>query len=114
PEGHWAIVRDISERKHAEQERERLQQQLTQSQKLEVVGQLAGGVAHDFNNMLQAILGNATLAQADIPSAHPARDYLDEILASANRSAALTRQLLTFARRQPTAPQVLDLNATIT
>ena len=112
PTGRWSIVRDITERKSAEAEREHLQQQLTQAQKMEVVGRLAGGVAHDFNNMLQAILGNASLALLESPP--PAvRESLEEIRTSAERSADLTRQLLTFARRQAIAPRPLDLNATI-
>lgn len=113
PSGMWATVRDISERKQAELERERLQQQLTQAQKMEVVGRLAGGVAHDFNNMLQAILGNASLALLRLPGNNPVRGELEEIQNSALRSAELTSQLLAFARRQSATPRVLDLNETI-
>jgi PAS domain S-box-containing protein len=109
----YAAARDITERKRAEAERERLQSQLTQAQKMESVGRLAGGVAHDFNNMLQAILGNAALALQDLPPDSPVRECLEEIEKSAHRSADLTRQLLAFARKQTIQPKVLDLNDTV-
>jgi CheY-like chemotaxis protein len=79
---------------------------------MESIGRLAGGVAHDFNNMLQAILGNAALALQAAPPA-PVGEYLNEIRHSAERSADLTRQLLAFASRQTATPRVLDLNDTI-
>ena len=104
---------DITERKRSEEEREKLQSQLTHAQKMESVGRLAGGVAHDFNNMLQAILGNVSLALMDHPSESPTRESLEEIQKSALRSAELTRQLLAFARKQTVAPRVLDLNVTV-
>jgi PAS domain S-box-containing protein len=104
------ITADITERKRAEEERQRLQEQLTQAQKMESVGRLAGGVAHDFNNMLQVILGNADLALQELPPESPARECVEEIEKSARRSADLTRQLLAFARKQTIAPKVLDLN----
>jgi signal transduction histidine kinase len=104
---------EITEQKRAEQERERLRGQLTHAQKMESVGRLAGGVAHDFNNMLQAILGNAALALADVPPDSPLHESLEEIQKSAERSADLTRQLLAFARKQTIAPRVLDLNDTV-
>ena len=104
---------DITERKRGEAEREKLQEQLTQAQKMESVGRLAGGVAHDFNNMLQAILGNAALALEQIPADSPVRENLEEVLKSAQRSADLTRQLLAFARKQTIQPKVLDLNDTV-
>jgi two-component system cell cycle sensor histidine kinase/response regulator CckA len=104
---------DITERKRAEVEKEKLQAQLTHAQKMESVGRLAGGVAHDFNNMLQAILGNVDLALQDLPSDSPVRESLEEIEKSAHRSADLTRQLLAFARKQTIAPEVLDLNETV-
>ena len=104
---------DITQRKKAEQEQERLQSALLQAQKMESVGRLAGGVAHDFNNMLQAILGNTALAMEDLPPQSSLRECLDEIQKSALRSADLTRQLLAFARKQTIRPQVLDLNDTV-
>ena len=107
-----AIGRDVTERTQAEEEKDRLQAQLQQAQKLESIGRLAGGVAHDFNNMLQAILGNATLALEESPDG-PLSEYLVEIKKSAQRSADLTRQLLAFASRQTISPRVIDLNDTI-
>lgn len=107
-----AFATDVSERKRSEAERENLQTQLQQAQKMESIGRLAGGVAHDFNNMLQAILGNTTLALEEAPSG-PIAEYLHEIRRSADRSADLTRQLLAFASRQTVSPRVIDLNDTI-
>jgi CheY-like chemotaxis protein len=80
---------------------------------MESVGRLAGGVAHDFNNMLNVILGHAELLLDDAPEGHPMRSDLEEISKAAQRSADLTRQLLAFARKQTVAPKVLDLNDTI-
>ncbi|OPZ16016.1 MAG: Blue-light-activated protein [candidate division BRC1 bacterium ADurb.BinA364] len=107
-----AII-DITDAKRAEQEREKLTEQLAQAQKLESVGRLAGGVAHDFNNMLNVILGHAEMARDDLPQNHPMRASLEEILKAAQRSANLTRQLLAYARRQTVMPRVLDLNETV-
>jgi PAS domain S-box-containing protein len=103
-------VRDITERRKTEGERERLQDQLVQAQKMESVGRLAGGVAHDFNNMLNVINGYAELALDKIDPDEPLYSALAEIQSAARRSADLTRQLLAFARRQTVAPRVLDLN----
>ncbi|MBU1413786.1 response regulator [Myxococcota bacterium] len=107
------MVSDITGRKQAEAERERLESQLLQAQKMESVGQLAGGVAHDFNNMLSIILGNAENACDQMSPEHPAYPALQEILLTAKRSAELTRQLLAFARKQEINPRVLELNETI-
>ncbi|NLG34655.1 MAG: response regulator [Lentisphaerae bacterium] len=107
------IARDITSIKQAEQEQERLQAQMNQMQKMESVGRLAGGVAHDFNNMLQAILGHVELAMEQIRPDHPVHENLQEIRKAASRSADLTRQLLAFARKQTIAPRVLDLNQTV-
>jgi PAS domain S-box-containing protein len=104
---------DITESKRAAAEKAELETQFQQAQKMESVGRLAGGVAHDFNNMLQAILGNVHLAMAGIPPVSAARENLEEIQKCAQRSAELTRQLLTFARKQTIAPKVLDLNETV-
>jgi PAS domain S-box-containing protein len=102
------------ERQRAETEKAKLEGQLHQAQKMESVGRLAGGVAHDFNNMLQAILGNVSLALLEnLPADSIVRESLQEIQKCALRSADLTRQLLAFARRQTIAPKVLDLNATV-
>ena len=108
------VVRDISERKKAEQERHKLEEQLVQAQKMESVGRLAGGIAHDFNNMLSVILGNTELMLADAPLPAEGRATLTEIQDAARRSAELTRQLLAFARRQTIEPVSLDLNDAMT
>ncbi len=104
------ITRDMTERVHEEEERQRLEQHLQDMQKIEAVGRLAGGVAHDFNNMLQTILGYTELAIQDAPKGSPLQEYLAEIRAAGQRSAALTHQLLAFARRQTIRPQALNLN----
>jgi PAS domain S-box-containing protein len=109
-----AIVRDITERKQAEAEKEKLQSQLIQSQKIESVGRLAGGVAHDYNNMLGVILGHADLAILKAKDHPSVLNHLREIHNAAQRSAELTQQLLAFARRQTIAPKVMDLNAAVT
>jgi two-component system cell cycle sensor histidine kinase/response regulator CckA len=109
----FIVCEDITERKLAEKERENLQAQLFQAQKMEVLGRLAGGVAHDFNNMLFAILGHTELALRLSNPADPIYDYLKVIEESTYRSADLVRQLLAFARQQTVAPKVLDLNDTV-
>ncbi|MBI5584535.1 MAG: PAS domain S-box protein [Deltaproteobacteria bacterium] len=111
--GFYVLAIDLTEKKRAEQEREKLQAQLLQAQKMESVGRLAGGVAHDFNNMLSVILGHAELALMTLrPDQSPYND-LKEIHQAAKRSADLTRHLLAFARKQLIRPQVIDLNATV-
>ena len=111
--GFTGIGRDISDRKHAEEERIKLESQLHQAQKMESVGSLAGGVAHDFNNKLSVILGHTYLAltESDQDKVH---DSLEEIRKATEQSADLTRQLLAFARKQTIAPKVIDLNETVT
>jgi len=104
---------DVSARKTAEEEREKLQVKLHQAQKMESVGRLAGGVAHDFNNMLGVILGHAELALDQVRSDQPVAGDLRAIRKAAEHSAELTRQLLAFARKQTIARKVLDLNATV-
>jgi two-component system cell cycle sensor histidine kinase/response regulator CckA len=107
------IISDITERKQAEEDKAKLEAQLQQSQRMESVGRLAGGVAHDFNNMLGVILGHTELALEQVDTTQPLHADLAEIQKAAERSADLTRQLLAFARRQTIAPRVLDLNQTI-
>jgi len=102
--------RDITERKRAEEEQERLRSQLMQAHKMESVGRLAGGVAHDFNNILQTILGYAEMALMRVGAADPLRHNLQQILQAGRKSADLTRQLLAFARKQVMNPRILDLN----
>ena len=91
-----------------------LREQMRQAQKMEAVGRLAGGVAHDFNNMLQTILGYSDMLLAEAGENHPFRKDIEEIRKAGARSADLTRQLLAFARKQTIAPMVLDINAAVT
>ena len=107
-------IQDLTERKVAEEQKRLLEGQFIQAQKMESVGRLAGGVAHDFNNMLGVILGHAELAIQEVDPEQPLHDNLKEIHKAAVRSADLTRQLLAFARKQTVAPRVLDLNQTVT
>ncbi len=103
------IARDITARKKAEEEKERFQFQLIQSQKMQTVGRLAGGVAHDFNNILTVILGYSEMALAKIPGHDRLRDYIQIIHDSGLKASALTRQLLAFSRKQVTELQVVNL-----
>jgi len=100
------VIRNISERK-------RLEEQLIQSQKMETLERLAGGVAHDFNNLMTAVIGHATLGAMALAEDDPLRQDLEEIRATADRAAALTQQLLAFARRQMVEPRIVDLNRLI-
>lgn len=104
---------DLTERRSAEKENARLEAQLHQAQKMESVGRLAGGVAHDFNNMLGIILGYTDMAMDQVEPGDPLHADLEEIRKAANRSADLTRQLLAFARQQTISPEVLDLNEAV-
>ena len=94
-------------------ERKRLEEQLLQSQKMEAVGQLAGGVAHDFNNILTAIVGYTDLLAAELASNVRQLEDLEEIRKAARRAAALTRQLLAFSRKQVLEPRIIDLNSVV-
>ncbi len=107
------LTHDITERKRGEEERKKLEDQLFQAQKMESVGRLAGGVAHDFNNMLGVIIGRAEMALGQDVSPDKLRHHLEEILKAGLRSADLTRQLLAFARQQTAIPKILQLNDTI-
>jgi PAS domain S-box-containing protein len=104
-QGFASVTRDLTELR-------RLEQQLRQAQKMEAVGQLAGGVAHDFNNLLTIILGNSELVLAAIPDGD-ASSLVGEIRDAGERARALTRQLLAFGRQQVVEPKVLDLNAVV-
>jgi two-component system, cell cycle sensor histidine kinase and response regulator CckA len=108
-----AIVRDVTERHEAEAERRRLQDQLLQSQKMESVGRLAGGVAHDFNNMLTPILGHAELLRNETLPDDPRRARLQEIVSAAERCRDLVQRLLAFARRQTVTLRRLDLSEVV-
>jgi PAS domain S-box-containing protein len=108
------FLTDVTEQKQAAQARAKLEERLQQTQKMESVGQLAGGVAHDFNNMLTTIVAFVELIQDEIPATPKAREYLDGILTSANRGAVLTQQLLAFARKKIVLLEEADLNAIVT
>jgi len=106
-------ARDVTERARAEEELRAAEAKLRQVHKMEAVGRLAGGIAHDFNNVLTAIYGYADLLLEDFDPGDPRRSDVEEIRRSAERAAALTRQLLAFSRQQMLQPQVLDLNAVV-
>ncbi len=95
------IARDVTARRH-------LETHLAQAERLDSIGKLAGSISHDFNNLLTAIIGNAEIALRTLEPDHPVRDDLLEILDVARRASSLTRQLLSFARRQPTTVRVID------
>ncbi|MFP4502979.1 MAG: PAS domain S-box protein [Candidatus Hydrogenedentota bacterium] len=109
----WGTQTDITGRKRAEEDKARLEQQLLHAQKMEAVGQLAGGVAHDFNNLLQVISGHAEIALETAPPDAPVREDLEEITEAGNRAARLISQLLAFSRRQIMKPEPVDLNSVV-
>jgi len=100
-------------RRRSEREHDRLEMQFLQAQKMEAVGRLAGGVAHDFNNILTAITNYADLGLLKLPEQSPLRRNFEEIIAASDRAALLTQQLLAFSRRQVLSPRVIDVNAVI-
>ncbi|MBI5055503.1 MAG: PAS domain S-box protein [Nitrospirae bacterium] len=109
--GYFATVAsDTTERKEAEAEKLKLQEQLIQAQKMEAIGMLAGGVAHDFNNILTAIIGYGNLVKMKLAKDDPLKVNLDHILASSERGANLTQSLLAFSRKQLISPAPVDLN----
>lgn len=112
--GLLAVIRDITGRKKAEQEHQRLEAQLRESQKLEAIGTLAGGVAHDFNNILGTILINAELARQDASYNSQALVSLTEIEKASHRARDLVQQILTFSRRQVTSHQVVSIPSIVT
>ncbi|MGH7600174.1 MAG: PAS domain S-box protein, partial [bacterium] len=104
------VCEDITKNKQMEEALQQREEQLRQAHKMEAIGRLAGGVAHDFNNMLTAIIGTSEMAMFELNRDHPLRKALKEIKQTADRAANLARQLLTFARRQIIAPSLLNLN----
>ena len=106
-------VLDVTERKKAEEERERLEKQLLQSQKMEAVGRLAGGIAHDFNNLLSVIINYSAFLDEDMPDEDPRKEDLKEIRAAGERATALVRRLLTFSRREPGDVASVDINEVV-
>ncbi len=100
------VAQDVTDQRRTEQ-------QLIQSQRMEAIGNLAGGIAHDFNNLLTAIIGYLSFVQRRLPPDAPVRDDLTEVERAARRAAALTSQLLSYARRQMVVPASVDLNATV-
>ncbi|MGM0595646.1 MAG: transporter substrate-binding domain-containing protein [Myxococcota bacterium] len=111
--GIMSSAKDISDKLKANEERKKLQAQLLQAQKMEAIGQLAGGVAHDYNNMLSVIIGYTELSLENLPEENPLHDNLKEILTASKRSVRITRQLLAFARKQTINPKTLNLNEVV-
>jgi two-component system cell cycle sensor histidine kinase/response regulator CckA len=106
-------LQDRTERKRAEEALRQSEKQLRQAQKMEAVGRLAGGLAHDFNNLLTVIMGHSQVLLGELPPGHPSRAKVEEMQKAGDRAAALIKQLLTFGRKQPSEPKVLNLNPII-
>jgi len=111
--GYRGVVRDVTDRLFAEEERKKLEVQLQAAQKMEAIGTLAGGIAHDFNNILMGIQGNASLLEMRLPEGHPGLEKVKNIEAYVESGTELSRQLLGFARRGRVDVRATDLNAVI-
>jgi len=108
-----AIKRDMSEHIRLYEEKVRLERQLNQAQKMEAIGRLAGGVAHDFNNMLNVILGYSDIILKKLKQGDPLRKEVEQIMKAGRHSASLTSQLLAFSRKQTLQPKIVDLNVLV-
>lgn len=112
---HYLIAADdIGERRHDQEIKKQLQDQLFQSQKMESIGVLASGIAHDFNNILTGVVGSAELVKMSLPQPHPAHEDLDNIMQAAQRAAALTRELLAYASSHAPRTDIINLNQIVT
>ena len=109
-----ALCRDITRRKWEQEESQRLRERLNRAEKMEALGKMAGGVAHDLNNVLGVVVGYAELLALSIPEGDPRRDYADTILQSTSKGAKIIQDLLTLARRGVVVADVIDLNAVVT
>lgn len=107
-------IRDITERKRAEREKESARQRLNQAAKMEAIGRFAGGIAHDFNNILTSIEGNAELALETLPAGDPQKKRIEGIMLSATSASRLVKQLMVFAKGHAEEKKVIDLNKVIT
>jgi signal transduction histidine kinase/CheY-like chemotaxis protein len=107
------LMRDITQRKHAESDRKRMEQRIRQSEKMEALGALAGGIAHDFNNILTAINGNARLTLHELPADHPVRINIEEIHRGAMRATDLVSRILAFSRNEEPALRQVDLGSVV-
>jgi two-component system cell cycle sensor histidine kinase/response regulator CckA len=107
------FIRDITKNKHAEEEKRHLQAQLNHAQKMEAIGQLAGGVAHDFSNILTTIIGYGHILLMRMEECDSLRHFVDHILAASERATSLTQSLLTFSRKQVINPQLININDAI-
>lgn len=110
PIGFFGITRDIGERIKIQREKDKIQEQLVQAQRMEVLGQMAGGVAHDLNNILGALSGYSELLLMEIPEGHKARNRAEKILQSTEKGSAIIQDLLTMTRRGVTSSSVVNLN----
>ena len=107
------LFRDITEQKHMEEEQAKLRDQLYHAQKLASVGKLAGGVAHNFNNLLTVVMGYASLLLAKLKEGDPLREYAQKVISSSQVAANLTQDLLAFSRQKPVNPQPVNMNEII-
>ena len=107
------VIRDVTQMKEAEAERQRFEGRFQQTQKLESLGVLAGGIAHDFNNLLVGVLGHARLAAEDLPKSSPVQKSIQSIDRAARRAADLCRQMLAYAGKVPVSIQPIDLRESV-